>query len=608
MKPLRFGLRWKLLLFTVLPPAALTVGTLLSVNFNLSRHLQANIRESLTRSATVFETMLAARSRALEVAAQVIVRDPRFFSALTLPVSHEDPQFRATVAGVAKDFNRITGADLFEVLDRQGNLLASVAPRSSTREGRRELLRSALKGHAITGVLVERRGHDQVTVTPVIADGRVVGVLMLGASIGESLARDLRAMTRSEVTFFSGLSSTGSTLQDPEDVSALRKTLGSLGEDPAAQPDRVLETRGATEPHLTLVRHLPHSKPEDRQLYVLQRSLGAETTFLRNIRSVLVRLGIVALVAALAMGFTVAERITRPVRRLVRGAEEMERGNYDYPLQVFRRDEIGYLAERFNDMRQRQHAYVMSLQEVGRLKSEFISIASHELRTPISVIKGFVELFAHGSLGDVSPKQRQALGAIEHSLQNLVRIAEDATRMAQIEGDRLNLTIAELQVDSLVDQASAAAMADAPHRDLTVTVEVEPNLGPIFVDGPRMTQAVANLVRNAIRFTPDGGLIDVVARGDDDHIAIEVRDNGVGIPDEKRRHLFSRPFSHRDSLNHHSSGTLEFNSAGLGLGLLIVRGIVEAHGGVVGVESKVRRGSTFVIRVPRDCRRVSAAA
>jgi len=283
---------------------------------------------------------------------------------------------------------------------------------------------------------------------------------------------------------------------------------------------------------------------------------------------------------------------------MVRGAEEMKRGNYDFPLQVHSQDEIGYLAERFQEMREHEKDYVESLEEVARVKSEFISIASHELRTPISVIKGFVELFSTGALGATSERQRNALGAIERSLQSLTRIAEDATRVAQIESDRLVLALEDHGVEELVRQSVAIAAGDAPNRELSITTEVEPRLVAARVDGPRLTQALANLVRNAIRFTPDGGAIVVRGAREGDDLVLRVKDSGIGIAPEKLEEVLRRSFSVRDSLNHHSSGTLEFNSAGLGLGLTLARGIVEAHGGAIEAESAVERGSTFTIRVP----------
>jgi len=331
---------------------------------------------------------------------------------------------------------------------------------------------------------------------------------------------------------------------------------------------------------------------------VMQRSLEEEAAFLSEIQGGLIHLGMFAALAALIAGFMVSERITRPVRRLVRGAEEMERGNYEYPLGKSSRDEIGYLAERFREMRHHERRYVSSLQEVARLKSEFMSVASHELRTPISVIKGFHELLESGELGPLTPKQEQALSAIAKSIDGLENIAENATRVAQIEGGRIALDADDHEVAKLLKNAIELATADARGRDVHLHLEIEPGLGSAWVDGSRMTQAVANLVRNGIRFTPDGGEVVVGAWREHEELVIEVKDTGVGIPEEKLAGLFGKSVIVRDSLNHHSSNTLEFNSAGLGLGLSIAGGFVEAHGGRIEVKSKPGEGSTFTIRLP----------
>ena len=333
----------------------------------------------------------------------------------------------------------------------------------------------------------------------------------------------------------------------------------------------------------------------------MQRSLEAETAYLSSMRNLLIQIGVLALVVAVLGGMAIAQRITAPIQRLVRAADEMERGEYQYPLEIKSRDEIGHLAERFEEMRQRERVYVKSLEEVARIKNEFISIASHELRTPISIIRGFHDLLATEGLGPVTPAQTKALEAIESSLLSLTRIAEDATKMAQIDGERLILTIDDFDVGNVLHQGVADAISNARKRDLDVEVEVEPDLPPARMDGMRIAQAISQLVRNSIRFTPDGGLIEVLAAREKNELVLQVRDNGVGIPEEKCRDLFDRSYMMRDSLHHHSSSTLEFQSAGLGLGLAIVRGIVEAHGGTVTVDSRLSQGTTFTIRMPLEC-------
>ena len=596
---MRHGLRSKILLLTVPPPVIMALATLWIVHDSVSRQVHSSIHESLRRAALVFENTLAARSEALGTAAQVIVRDPRFFSILTLSGPEAGPQYLATVQGVARDFNTITRADLFEVVDGRGRLLASVGGAGSSRAARESLVRAALQGHAVSGILVERDAHYQVTATPVVAHGGVYGGLLLGARIGEPLARRLRDMTRSEVTFVSDHKSIGSTLDDPDRL-ALLAALADRAKGDSVASDRLLEVKSHAQTWLTLVRPIPFSSPGTPQFYVMQRSLDAETVFLRAMRDLLIQLGVLAVVAAVLGGIAVAYRITAPIQRLVRGADEMERGDYQYPLEIHSRDEIGHLAERFQEMRQREQVYVESLQEVARIKSEFINVASHELRTPISVIKGFSELFSTGGLGPVNREQIKALGAIDTSLHALTRIAEDATKMAQIQGERLVLTIEEHDVAVVLRRGVADALADARRRRVRVAIDVKPELPPIRMDGMRIEQAIGQLVRNAIRFTPDDGRIDISARLEARALVIRVRDTGIGIPEEKRRDLFERSFMVRDSLHHHSSSTLEFKSSGLGLGLAIVRGILEAHGGTIAVDSEVDQGTTFTIRLPLD--------
>lgn len=603
---LRFPLRWKILVLTVLPLALLAIVTLWTVNRNITRQVNANTQDDLRRASALFENILASRARSIAIACEVIVRDPRFFSVLTLPGSYRDPMFRATVRGVATDFNAITNSDLFEVYGRDGTWVASAAKRTAAAAAADRIQKPAalvagvLRNHSVSSLLVGRDGHYQVCITPVLAGGHVVGALLLGSRIDRQLAEELRALTRSEVSFLSGNVLTGTTLELQEDRNALIGALAEVGSLRMHGPDRgaMFELQGKHHTYLTLAQVLPEAAPGRRQTYVMQRSLDTETAHLNEIQRVLVEIGIVAVLAALFAGYLIAEHITAPVRRLVRVAEELEHGNYDIPLDVNTGDEIGYLASTFGNMRSHLRVYVSTLEEVTRLRSEFISIASHELRTPITIIRGLQELMDDEALGPVTPEQKQALESMDQSLSTLTKIAEDATRMSLIESERLTLELDDCSIDMIVKQAIESANANAAGRSVTVTAELQPGLPLVRLDGPRMNLALANLIRNGIRFTPDGGHVIVRAREDDGLIVIEVEDTGVGIPEEQLSTLFDRARQPRHSDHHHSSSKLEFNSAGLGLGLSITRGIVEAHEGSIEVSSQVGRGTVVTLRVP----------
>jgi signal transduction histidine kinase len=597
---MKLTLRTRILLLTVLPIVTLVFATLATVNRSITHQVQQGIQDDLRRASAVAENVLEARAHALAVAGEVITRDPKFFSVLTIPDVESDRQLRSTVAGVARDFNLLVQTDLFEVMDARGHLLASAGREASDERGRAPLIAKVLAGRPTTGILTTPVAHYQAQAIPVAVGGQMVGILLLGARIDDKLAGDLKDLTRSDVTFVSEAMTTGTTLESDGDGAAALAAVARLGTgtEHSLAHGTVFEVKAPGHVAVTLVHQLPGSDPGQRQLYVMQRSLDAETAFLRTMQTGLVVLGGLALLLSLAAGAFIAQRIISPVRRVVRGAEEMERGNYDFPLEVAGDDEIAYLARRFEDMRGTQREYVASLQELARVKSEFIAVASHELRTPISVIGGFQELMAEGALGPVTADQREGLEAIHYGVQTLTRIAEDATRMAQIEGERLVLSCLEQDLRPLLEEAARSARADAPGRRVTVSVEAGDDLGTASVDGPRLTQAVANLVRNGIRFTPDGGNVTIHARCDEHVLEIAVSDTGVGIPRERQSHVFERGAIVRGSQHHHSSTTLEFNSAGLGLGLSIAGGIIGAHGGTIVLDSEVGRGSTFTIMIP----------
>ena len=316
-------------------------------------------------------------------------------------------------------------------------------------------------------------------------------------------------------------------------------------------------------------------------------------------QATLVQLGLLALLIAIIAGLIVSERITQPLQRIVRA----RRGDRARQLRLPARregkshDEIGYLASRFDHdaparARLRPHA-----RRDGPREERVHRRRSHELRTPISIIRGFQELLVDGSMGPVDERQKKALAAIGEGTAVLERIADDATRVAQIESKRLVLQLDEHDVSDLVKKTVRTVSEEAVGRRIHVTLETERNLPLLRVDEGRLGEAIANLVRNAFRYTPDGGRVDVRTAWRDGGLEIEVADDGIGIPKEEQERIFELGVALRDTLHHHSSATLAFRSSGLGLGLTIARGNIEAHGGTITVESEPGKGSRFLVRL-----------
>jgi two-component system, OmpR family, sensor histidine kinase VicK len=231
------------------------------------------------------------------------------------------------------------------------------------------------------------------------------------------------------------------------------------------------------------------------------------------------------------------------------------------------------------------------------MKSDFISIASHEILTPVTTIRAYADLMSEGATGPISEIQREGFLGIKKAAETLTRVSRDLTNMSLIDRRGLPLSLASGDVSALVEEVAVHTVTLAAERNQTVSIAIEPELAYPRVDPGYLKQAVSNLALNAVRFTRDGGSVEIGARRCLTGVEIYVTDTGIGIPKEDFGKIFAKIVELKD-VNLHSSGTTEFNSSGLGLGLSIARGIVEAHGGEIRVESEVGRGSTFTIILP----------
>ena len=229
------------------------------------------------------------------------------------------------------------------------------------------------------------------------------------------------------------------------------------------------------------------------------------------------------------------------------------------------------------------------LKELNRLKSEFVQNVSHELRTPLTFIRGYVDLLLEGALGELNEQQREALQIVSNKTETLTRLVGDIISLQRAE--MASLELAPVSLADVIDMALRGAEAAAQEANLQLICKVPPDLDPVFGDRARLGQVLDNLIGNALKFTPPGGLIEVSVEDAGDYERVLVRDTGIGIPSDKLEKIFE-PFYQIDG-----STTRRFGGAGLGLA--IVKQIVEAHGGQVGVTSELGKGSTFFFTVPK---------
>jgi signal transduction histidine kinase len=229
------------------------------------------------------------------------------------------------------------------------------------------------------------------------------------------------------------------------------------------------------------------------------------------------------------------------------------------------------------------------LLELDRLKDEFLSLVSHELRTPLTSIRGYLDLVLDEEAGELNPEQRRFLQAVERNSGRLLRLVGDLLFVAQADAGRLSLERAKVDLAELAAHCVEGAAPAASEKSVTLVLMANP-VPALVGDRGRLAQVLDNLVSNALKFTPAGGTVEVRTFSEGEAVILEVEDTGIGIPAADQPRLFERFFR--------SSVADDQAIPGTGLGLAIVKAIVEAHAGLISIESREGKGTTFRIDLP----------
>ena len=264
------------------------------------------------------------------------------------------------------------------------------------------------------------------------------------------------------------------------------------------------------------------------------------------------------------------------------------------------------LVERLEEKMHELQSAHNELQRVEKMKSDFVILAGHELRTPLTVIYGYNQLLLTnpdipGSL-DEEGSPRHLIDKTAKAVKRMSQVVENILNVSLIDADRLALAMGPVFLKSLIRSVVKNVQKAGQDRALTFQVEGLDELPPVLGDGQRLQQALWNVVTNAVKYTPDGGLISIQGREVDHTIHLEIKDTGIGIDPEEQERIFDRFYVLEDTMLHRSSKTA-FKGGGLGLGLTVSRGIIEAHGGKIWAESQKRDeqelpGSIFHILLP----------
>ena len=303
-----------------------------------------------------------------------------------------------------------------------------------------------------------------------------------------------------------------------------------------------------------------------------------------------------ALIGAAIIAALLTQSVSRPVHELERGMRRVADGDLQTRVDISpsRTDEFGRLAASFQDM-------TRQLAELDKLKAEFVSVASHELKTPINVILGYTQLLQEELYGPLTEKQKNVALVLEKQTKTLARLVRQLLDVSRFEAGSGKLDIRPTELRGFLHNLEEAFQVLADQRNIRFQVSMDASApATVHWDADRMNEVLGNLLSNAFKFSNEGGEVELSVVAIEQGVQMDIRDTGAGIPPEQIPRIFEKFYQadNQDAASH----------AGTGLGLAIARQIVEAHGGTISCDSTPGVGTTFSLVMPERAawRRASA--
>jgi len=609
------------------------LSTILGVLIILARDFAHELRErtesELHRIPQVIKSFEDIRFKKFLSEARVISRAPQLTLLLVTPGIP-----RGTIVDTAHTMQDIVGSDFFLITDDLGRLFVRLDdPRAvgQSLTGVR-IVQDALIGKEATSNWILNDTIYRIVALPLKVEDRIVGSLVVGHKIDDVAAHELQSLIDCEIGFVLGEFQmvskaliSGYTRAKEGDpgvlarVEAERKNhLEALF---AASPDMGLD--GASfkidvlgENYLAMV--VPISNETNVQArFILMRSLEEALRFHKRIRWRLYSVGIMGILIALFLSVTIAQRLSKPIRRLVAVTKRISMGDMGAHADEHRTDEIGDLGKAFNEMtrslkesRDQLEEYNRNLEktvaertrelstanarlrELDQLKSQFLAHMSHELRTPLNVVIVSAELLVDKILGPLTEKQTQIAQSVYNNGKHLADLINDILDLSAIEAGQLRLRTEEIDLRDVITEIESLIHPQMQKKNLAMEVFPGPEPPLVVADKKRVKQVIINIVGNAMKYTPDGGKITFIIEDKDTHRELKIKDSGIGMKKDQLPFIFDE-FRQAEMWGGHKT------KEGTGLGLAISKKLVEAHSGKIWVDSQPGEGTTFGFTLPK---------
>ncbi len=297
-----------------------------------------------------------------------------------------------------------------------------------------------------------------------------------------------------------------------------------------------------------------------------------------------------ALVIALTISYFVSKSMTSPIREMKEIAQRLASGDFSRKVRIKNKDELGELAKSLNTMADELQSKIENLKRLDRVRTDFVANVSHELKTPLTLIKGYIETLEDKAINDTE-KAGKFVSIIKEHTNRLSNIIDDLLSLSELELSRDSIVKSEFDLKSLIDDIVLGFGHALAAKQQKLTLEVQGQDFKISADRDKIEQVFVNLIDNSIKYTGESGKIEICLDRQNGEVVVTVEDNGIGIPREDLDRVFER-FYRVDKARSRQLG-------GTGLGLGIAKHIVLAHKGEIRIESDVNRGTKVFVTLPR---------
>lgn len=571
----RIKLRTKLLFSLIFISSVLACATVLIVRLRVEKKVHEDIAEALHNSVITFQNFQRQREATLARSAGLLADLPDLRALMTT-------QDVATIQDGSMELWRLAGSDLFVLADRTGKLVAlHTITKGFTPEAAQDCLQHSLATGESRDWWFGKNHLYEVFLQPIYfgrpSEGVMLGVLGVGYEVGPVVAREVSQIASSQVAFRYGKNLVVTTLPPGPKV----QLLSQIDHVPDDTDRKAVDFELGKERFVAASVKLPPEGEHAVRLTVL-KSYDRATVFLRSLNRWLFGIGLLAVFAGVGLAFLISHTVTRPLDNLVLSVRALGKGDFDYPLLPTRGDEVGELTGAFHRMRdslqttQNELLHAERLATMGRMASAI----SHDLRHPLTAILAYAEFLSEGNLAESQRKD-----FYEEIRQAVSRMSDLISSLLEFSKARQNMRPLYCSMEDSVRRAIQSVQTHPEFRRIGISVWHEGRCEGWF-DRAKLERVFHNLLFNACEaVSPESGLIEVRIEQSPEGIEVRIADNGPGIPEPILGTIF-HPFVSYGKEN------------GTGLGLAVVRKMVQDHGGVICVEHTGRDGTIFKLTFP----------